>query len=62
MRLSLKPLLVGALCCCLGGVACDRVNELKDKLLGSSTSGNDVNPEFEAVRSLYESRDYEGAL
>ena len=62
MRLSLKPLLVGALCCCLGGVACDRVSELKDKLLGSSTSGKDVNPELEAVRSLYESRDYEGAL
>jgi tetratricopeptide (TPR) repeat protein len=62
MRLSLPPLLVGALCCCLGGVACDRVNELKDKLLGSSTSGNDVNPELEAIRSLYESGDYEGAL
>jgi tetratricopeptide (TPR) repeat protein len=38
------------------------VNELKDKLLGSSTSGNDVNPELEAIRSLYESGDYEGAL
>ena len=62
MRLSLKPLLVGALCCCLGGVACDRVNELKDKLLGSSTAGNDINPELEAIRSLYESGDYEGAL
>ncbi len=62
MRLSLKPLLLGALCCCLGGVACDRVHELKDKLLGSSTSGNDVNPELEAIRSLYESGDYEGAL
>ncbi|GMR22250.1 MAG: hypothetical protein BMS9Abin37_0586 [Acidobacteriota bacterium] len=59
---SLKPLLLGVLCFCLGGVACDRVNELKDQLLGSSTSGNDVNPELEAIRSLYDSGDYEGAL
>lgn len=59
---SLKPLLLAALCCCLGAVACDRVNELKDRLGVSSTSGNDVNPELDAVRDLYESGDYEGAL
>ncbi len=59
---SLKPLLLAVLCCCLGGLACDRVNELKDRLLGSSTSGNDVNPELDAIRSLYESGDYGGAL
>ena len=57
-----KPLLLAVLCCGLGGLGCDRVNELKDRLLGSSTSGNDVNPELEAIRSLYESGDYEGAL
>ena len=59
---SLKPLLLAVLCCCLGGLACNRVNELKDRLLGSSTSGKAVNPELEAIRSLYESGDYEGAL
>ncbi len=59
---SLKPLLLALACCCLGSLACDRVNELKDRLLGSSTSGNDVNPELEAIRSLYESGDYGGAL
>lgn len=59
---SLKPLLLAVLCCCLGGLACDRVTELKDKLLGSSTSGNDVNPELEAIRAMYESGDYDGAL
>lgn len=59
---SFKPLLLAVLCSCLGSLACDRVNELKDRLLGSSTSGTDVNPELEAIRSLYESGDYEGAL
>ena len=59
---SFKPLLLTVLCCCLGSLACDRVNELKDRLLGSSTSGTHVNPELEAIRSLYESGDYEGAL
>ncbi len=59
---SFKPLLLAVLCCCLGSLACDRVNELKDRLLGSSTSGTNVNPELEAIRSLYESGDYEGAL
>ena len=59
---STEPLLLAALCCCLAGPGCDRVNELKDKLLGSSTSGSDVNPELEAIRNLYESGDYEGAL
>ena len=59
---SFKALLLAVLCCCLGSLACDRVNELKDRLLGSSTSGTHVNPELEAIRSLYESGDYEGAL
>ena len=59
---SFKPLLLVVLCCCLGSLACDRVNELKDRLLGSSTSGNDADPELEAIRSLYESGDYDGAL
>ncbi len=59
---SFQALLLAMLCCCLGSLACDRVNELKDRLLGSSTSGNDVDPELEAIRSLYESGDYEGAL
>jgi tetratricopeptide (TPR) repeat protein len=59
---SLIPLLLAVVWCCLGGLACDRVNELKDRLLGSTTAGNDVNPELEAIRGLYESGDYDGAL
>lgn len=57
-----KLLLLAALGCCVAGLGCDRVNELKDKLLGSSTSGSDINPELEAVRGLYENGDYPGAL
>lgn len=59
---SMKPFLFAALCCFLVGLSCDRVNELKDSLLGSSSSDNGGNPELEAIRSLYESGDCEAAL
>lgn len=59
---SMKLLLFAALCCCLAGLSCDRITELKDSLLGSSTSGSDVDPELEAIRSLYGAGDYDRAL
>lgn len=57
-----KLLLLAALWACVAGLGCDRVNELKDKLLGSSTSGSDINPELQAIQGLYEAGDCGGAL
>lgn len=59
---SMKPFLLASLCCFLVGLSCDRVNELKDSLLGSSSAEGETNAELEAIRSLYESGDCDAAL
>ena len=59
----LKPLSFAlVLSSVMTGLGCDRVNELKDRLLGSSTQGSEVHPELDAIRTLYESGQYDGAL
>lgn len=55
-------LLLALLCCGLGATACDRVSELKDRLLGSPSSTDGGNPDLETIRSLYEAGDYDAAL
>lgn len=45
-----------------GTAGCDRVAALKDRILGASGSEEDAHPELEAIRGLYESGNYDGAL
>ena len=46
---SLKPLLLGVLCCCFGGIACDRVNEVVP-LVVTPKQLRDLFPEVVRVR------------
>ena len=57
-----KPLLLAVLVFAWGGLACDRVNDLKDRLLGTSQSDDGGNPELEAIKNLYESGQYDATI
>jgi hypothetical protein len=49
-------------CCALDNLGCDRIEALKDQLLGSKTATDQGNPQLEAVQNLYEAGQYTSAL
>lgn len=48
--------------CTLANLGCDRVQALKDQLLGSETADDQGNQELEAIESLYQAGQYTSAL
>ena len=49
-------------CCTLANLGCDRIEALKDQLLGSKPSNDQGNPELEAIQNLYQAGQYTSAL
>jgi tetratricopeptide (TPR) repeat protein len=49
-------------CCALTNLGCDRVQALKDQLLGSKTPEDQGNPALETIENLYEAGQYASAL
>jgi tetratricopeptide (TPR) repeat protein len=59
MRVRLLSVLLAI---ALAGLGCDRIQALKDQLVGSPKQEGGSDPELEAVRNLYESGRYDEAL